>query len=578
MSRAHGTRVHVLEQAVADRIAAGEVVERPASVVKELIENALDAGATQITVEVEGAGSTLIRVGDNGRGIHPDDVALAVRRFATSKIESADDLVEIRSLGFRGEALPSIAAVSHLELTSAVPGARAARRIRVVGGEVDSEGDVGGPTGTVVSARHLFFNTPARRKFLKSPSREFALIVDAVHRLALAHPGVVFRLIHEGEEVLHYPAGDEADRAAAVLGESVFSRCLPFVRHVGELSLHGWLGRPELARGSRSLQFLCVNSRPVHSRIVSGAVEQAYQQIVPGRKYPAYVLFLELPRGHVDVNVHPRKLEVRFDDEHRVFGAISRGIREALRAAQLTRPVEAVAVPLAGAPTTLPLEGDRVSEPMAPGTITPGPMVPAAGVVATTGRLPAMRLLGQLHRTYLLAQSDGGLIVIDQHAAHERVLYERILRDRVRGEGVGQGFVAPQPVHLNAAEWAILQTHRAALEQLGFELEPFGEHTVLIRAIPQIAVSSSAEGLLRDLLADAAEGHRLGAARDHLERLTITTACRTAIKAGDALTAEQMVHLLRDLAATEDPFTCFHGRPTMVTLALEQVERWFLRR
>ena len=558
MSRAHGSRIHVLEQVVADRIAAGEVVERPASVVKELIENALDAGATQITVEVEGAGSTLIRVGDNGSGIHPDDVALAVRRFATSKIESADDLVEIRSLGFRGEALPSIAAVSHLELTSAVPGARAARRIRVVGGEVDSEGDVGGPTGTVVSVRHLFFNTPARRKFLKSPSREFALIVDAVHRLALAHPGVVFRLIHEGEEVLHYPAGDEADRAAAVLGESVFSRCLPFVRHVGELSLHGWLGRPELARGSRSLQFLCVNSRPVHSRIGSGAVEQAYQQIVPGRKYPAYVLFLELPRGHVDVNVHPRKLEVRFDDEHRVFGAISRGIREALRAAQLTRPVEAVAVPLAGAPTTLPLEGDRVSWP--------------------PRRQPAMRLLGQLHRTYLLAQGDGGLIVIDQHAAHERILYERILRDRVRGEGVGQGFVAPQPVHLNAAEWAILQTHRAALEQLGFELEPFGEQTVLIRAIPQIAVSSSAEGLLRDLLADAAEGHRLGAARDHLERLTITTACRTAIKAGDALTAEQMVHLLRDLAATEDPFTCFHGRPTMVTLALEQVERWFLRR
>ena len=562
------SRVHVLEQAVADRIAAGEVVERPASVVKELIENALDAGATQITVEVEGAGSTLVRVLDNGSGIHPDDVALAVRRFATSKIESADDLVEIRSLGFRGEALPSIAAVSHLELTSAVAGARAARRIRVVGGEVDSEGDVGGPTGTVVSVRHLFFNTPARRKFLKSPSREFALIVDAVHRLALAHPGVTFRLIHEGEEVLQYPAGDEADRAAAVLGESVFSRCLPFVRHVGELSLHGWLGRPELARGSRSLQFLCVHGRPVHSRVVSGAVERAYQQIVPGGKFPAYVLFLDLPRGHVDVNVHPRKLEVRFDDEHRIFGAISRGIREALRAAQLTRPVEAPAIPLTDTAIHLPLDGQRVSEAM----------TPATGVVTAAGRLPAMRLLGQLHRTYLLAQSDAGLIVIDQHAAHERVLYERILRDRVRAEGVGQGFVAPQPVHLNAAEWAILRTHRAALEQLGFELEPFGDRTVLIRAIPQIAVSSSAEGLLRDLLADAAEGHRLGAARDHLERLTITTACRTAIKAGDALTAEQMVHLLRDLAATEDPFTCFHGRPTMVTLALEQVERWFLRR
>ncbi|HXF81883.1 MAG TPA: DNA mismatch repair endonuclease MutL, partial [bacterium] len=310
-------RVRVLEPTVADRIAAGEVVERPASVVKELIENALDAGARRITIEIEGAGQTLIRVGDDGGGIHPEDIALAVRRFATSKIRTGADLLEVRTLGFRGEALPSIAAVSHFELTSALPGARAARRIRITGGVVDAEEDTAGPPGTVVTVRHLFFNTPARRKFLKSPTREFALIVETVQRLALAHPAVAFHLAHEGEEVLRYPADDEAGRVAQILGRAVFDRCLPFAAWEGELALRGWLGRPELARGTRSLQYLTVNGRPVHSRVVAAAIEQAYRQLIPAGKVPAYVLFLELPRRRVDVNVHPRKLEVRFDDEHR---------------------------------------------------------------------------------------------------------------------------------------------------------------------------------------------------------------------------------------------------------------------
>lgn len=562
------SRIHVLDQVVADRIAAGEVVERPASVVKELVENALDAGATQILVEVEGAGSGLIRVSDNGTGMHPDDVLVAVQRFATSKINDADDLFDIHSLGFRGEALPSIAAVSHLELTSALSGAASARSVQISGGEVEREHEVGSPAGTVVAVRHLFFNTPARRKFLKSPSREFALIVDAVNRLALAQPRVAFRMVHEGEEVLRYPAGRESDRAAAVLGEAAMTRSIAIEQQVGDIGLRGWLGRPELARGSRRQQFIFVNSRPVQNRIISGAVEQAFQQIVPAGKFPVYVLFITLPPRRVDINVHPRKLEVRFDDDHQVFGAVQRVVRDALRTAQLIRAVQASAVPLAGLPVNLELGGAAVS----------GHSAPAEATVGATGRLPALRLLGQLQRTYLLAQGDEGLIVIDQHAAHERILYERMLKARDRGLATGQVLIAPQPVKLGADETAILDANHDALTQLGFDLEPFGDRTVLIRAIPQVAVSSSAEQLLRDLLAEAAEGTRLAAAQTRLERLTITTACRTAIRAGDALTAEQMVHLLRDLAATDDPFTCFHGRPTMVTLSLEQVERWFLRR
>lgn len=576
MSALAVARVRVLEQVVADRIAAGEVVERPASVVKELVENALDAGATQITIEIEGAGSTLIRVGDDGAGIHPADVALAVRRFATSKIRTSDDLADVPTLGFRGEALPSIAAVSQFELTSAVPGARAARRIRVTGGTVDAEEDAGGPPGTVVSVRHLFFNTPARRKFLKSPSREFALIVDAVQRLALARPAVGFRLAHEGGEVLRCPPADDAGRAAQILGPAVFERCLPFTGQAGDVRLRGWLGRPELSRGSRGLQYVFVNGRPVHSRVVAAAVEQAYRQIVPAGKFPAYALFLDLPRPRVDVNVHPRKLEVRVDDEHHLFGAVAHGIREALRGAQLIRPVTDAAVPAVGTATELPMETERVSDAM---VREPGPRPAGApDGRAPGGRLPPLRLLGQLHRTYLLAQSEDGLVVIDQHAAHERVVYERMLHARTGGAQAAQTLFTPIPVELDGREWAMIQDHRAAFEAVGFTLEPFGERTVLLRAVPVVAASAAAAHLLRELLDEAAEGHRLGAAQDLLERLTITTACRTAVRAGDMLTGEQMAQLLRDLAATEDPFTCFHGRPTMVTLAREQVERWFLRR
>jgi DNA mismatch repair protein MutL len=560
-------RIHLLSQLVADRIAAGEVVERPASVVKELVENALDAGATAIAVDVEGAGAALLRVTDDGSGIHPDDLRLAVQRFATSKIVDADDLAGVQTLGFRGEALPSIAAVSHLEVTTAVRGQAEGRRIRLRAGEVQDERAVGAPAGTVVTVRQLFFNTPARRKFLKSPAREFALIVDALQRLALAHPAVAFRLTHEGPEVLRYPSATPADRAASVLGERVITHTLA-VDHAHEgFAARGWLGTPELARGTRRQQYLYVNRRPIHSRMLAAAVEQAYEQIVPAGRYPLYALFIELPPGSVDVNVHPRKLEVRFDDDHRVYAAVARAVRETLRAARLLRAVAApsAAIPvLAGA---LPLEA-----------------VPAAGgqvredEVPRRGRLPAMRLLGQLHRTYLLAQGEAGLIVIDQHAAHERVLYERILASRRQHSDAAQVLVTPQAVTLSPGEFAIYEQHADLLRTLGYDLQPFGQHAVLIRAAPQIAAAGSVEHLLRDLLAQAAEDLRLGAADSLLERLTITTACRNAVRAGDPLGADQMLRLLHDLAATDDPFTCFHGRPTMVTLPLEQVERWFLRR
>lgn len=563
-------RIRILEPSVADKIAAGEVVERPASVVKELVENSLDATATQIVIEVDGAGIDLIRISDNGTGIHPKELPLALQRFATSKVTTADDLKAIRSFGFRGEALPSIAAVSLMEIASAVAGETVGRRLRLEGGAVGADEPAGVAVGTVVTVRQLFFNTPARRKFLKSASREFAVIVETVNRLAVAHPSVAFHLVHEGAEVARYPAGAEDDRVASVWGEAAFARALPFSVDTGEIQIRGWLGRPEAVRANRRQQYLYVNRRPISSRVLTGAVEQAYHQLVPVGKFPSFVVFLDVSPQRVDVNVHPRKLEVRFDDEHHVFAIVERTIRGVLRGSELVRPIEAP-LPTSAAstvtPGTLAIEGTAgLLDAVAPVTLP------------TAGRLPALRLLGQLQGTYLLAEGADGLIVIDQHAAHERVLYERLLKSRSRGAPPTQLQVTPIPVSLPADGYAVLTAHQNVLAQLGFDLEPFGDRTVLIRAVPHVVSQGAPQQLLTDLLAELAEGDRVSTPQGVLERLTITTACHSAIKAGDPLTREEMAALVHDLAQTEDPFTCFHGRPTLVTVPAAQVERWFLRR
>ncbi len=562
-------RIRILDPSVADRIAAGEVVERPASVVKELVENSLDAGAGRIVVEVAGAGLDLIRVADDGCGIHPEDVPLAVRRFATSKIATTEDLQEVRSFGFRGEALPSIAAVSLLELVSAVPGEPAGRRLRVRGGEVELDEPVGAPPGTVVTVRHLFFNTPARRKFLKSPAREFALIVDAVDRLALAAPQVAFSLIHAGAEVLRYPPADPPDRLAAVVGRDAAGRMLPVDDRSGGIRVWGWAGRPELARTTRSLQHLCVNRRPVHSRALTAAVEEAYHQLLPASRHPAFVLFVEVPPGRVDVNVHPRKLDVRFDDERAVCAAAFRAVRAAVQRASLIPAVTA-----AGWGTPGPA---GVSEPLdlAVPQVPAGPEAPVE--VPAAGRLPALRLLGQVHRTYLLAEGPDGLVLIDQHAAHERVLYERLIERRRAGVADGQELVPPAVVRLRPPEAALLASCREALADLGCVVEDFGEDAVLVRSVPAIAARLSPDRLLAGLLADLA-ADRPREVEDLLERLTIATACRSAVRAGDVLTPAEMASLLADLARTRDPFTCFHGRPTLVAVPRTTLESWFLRR
>ncbi len=561
------TRIHVLERSVAERIAAGEVVERPASVVKELVENSLDAGARTITVEAEGAGLRLIRVTDDGEGIPPDQVGLAFERFATSKIACVEDLERVTSYGFRGEALPSIAAVSRVTLTTRTQDATSAVRVTVAGGEVQAAGAHGAPPGTTVEVISLFYNTPARLKFLRSPAREQALLAEALQHAAMAHPEVAFRLKADGREAGRWPRTESVQRVAELLGAGGAQELVQVRGAVPAGAFHGWLARPEHGRPNRTGQHLFVNRRPVQSALLRRAVEQGYAQLMPVGRFPAFALFVEVDPAALDVNVHPRKMEVRFREESRLFGAVAGGIREALLSSPLIRHAADPAVlraPAAGETLTLlPGAGEAAAREAGP---IYGSVVPR--------RLPMLRPVGQLLNTYILAEAGDGLYLVDQHAAHERVLYERLIAARRRGSVVSQGLAVPLTVELTPAQMALLVGQGDRLAEMGFEVEPFGAGTAILRAVPAAIPGAPSVGLLLRALGSLQED---GEGADPLERIAIATACHTAIRAGDRMSPEAISVLLADLNAAEDPFTCFHGRPTIIALSREQIERWFLR-
>ena len=570
------SRIRVLEPAVADRIAAGEVVERPASVVKELLENALDAHARTIVVEVEGAGLGVIRVIDDGEGIAAEDVALAFERFATSKIATLDDLHRVQCYGFRGEALSSIAAVAHVVLTTRQPGAPAAVRAVVVGGRVQSVDPHGAPPGTTVEVRRLFHTTPARLKFLKSPAREQALIADTVLRATLAAPEVTFRLAFDGRAPTVWPAASLPDRVVAALGARDPDELIAVQATVPGGCVRGWVHHPQRSRATRSAQYVFVNGRPVHHAALRRAVEQGCAQLVPTGRFPAFAVFLDIAPALVDVNVHPRKLEVRLRDEGHLVGAVAGAVRRALLAAPLVRQVTATALP-AGDGAGVAARGGLTSRSEA---APAGSLALAVHEGATAylpeanPRLPPLRPLGQALLTYIVAEGPDGLYLVDQHAAHERVLFERLRGARMRGGVPCQLLAVPLPVDVSPADLDLVAGARDLLAALGYEVEPFGPRTALLRAVPALVPDGRYDDLLRRALAALAEE---GEGEDLLDRLTIATACHAAVRAGDRLPHDAMGALLADLAATEDPFTCFHGRPTIVAIPRAQLERWFLR-
>ncbi|HIP86968.1 MAG TPA: DNA mismatch repair endonuclease MutL [Anaerolineales bacterium] len=543
------TPIQVLPPEVAERIAAGEVVERPASVVKELIENSLDAGASAVSVEIRDGGLSLVRVSDDGCGISRADLPLALERFATSKIHTLEDLEAVHTLGFRGEALSSIAAVAHLEILTRTQGELEGSRLRVEGGRVVVE-PAASPVGTSVTVRRLFYNTPARRKFLKSPMREGELVRQTVVRYSLAYPAVAFRLVVNGRETYVAPPATPLERVGAALGREVAAEMVPIGWEAADLRIEGYVSRPTLGRRDRKGQFFFINGRPVRSGLLAVMLERPYAGRLPPDRRPLAVVHIRIDPRLVDVNVHPRKVEVRLSQERSVYGALTRAVEETL--SPYPRREEAY-----------------------PALMWPFAEVEAGVVREERAEYVAARLesMGQLNNAYIVARGPEGLVVVDQHAAHEQVLFERLLG----GGGTAQPVSPPVRVELTPREAERLEPFLALLADLGTEVEPFGRSTFLIRTLPAPVASSDPRELLEAVLGELPGCRRLEpeAAR---ERLAMKIACTAAVKAGDILSDEEMQALLDDLTAAWSPATCPHGRPAFVLLTVEELERRFMRR
>ncbi|WP_376788616.1 DNA mismatch repair endonuclease MutL [Thermoflexus sp.] len=539
--------IRVLDPDVAARIAAGEVIERPASVVKELIENALDAGATIIQVEAWEGGFALIRVADNGHGIPRDQAPLALARFATSKIQTAEDLGRVRTLGFRGEALPSIAAVARVEILTRTPGETEGTRLIAEEGQCAVH-PAASPPGTVVTVRDLFYNTPARRRFLKSPFREAERIRETVYRYALGYPQVAFRLIIDGREVLMTPPGTLLERAAIIWGREVADELIPVSWEAADLHIHGLISRPTLGRASRAFQNFYVNGRPVRSGLLAVALERPYAGRLPAGRYPLAILHIELPPSFVDVNVHPQKAEVRFSQERSVYWGVSQAVQTAL--ASFPYPE--------GLPTLWPVE-------------EPPPMRRLGEPTMEYSRPPRWRALGQLLQSYILAQSEEGLIVVDQHAAHEQVIFEQLWSG-----SHSTSLPSPAVLAFSPREAEQLEMELETLRSLGVDIEPFGGNTFVVRALPAPLASVSVHILLNAVLEEIPALRRGGG--DPRERIAMRLACAAAVKAGDRLSPEEMQALLDALFEAWSPSTCPHGRPAWFLLSREEIERRFLRR
>ena len=572
--------IRVLPSELVDQIAAGEVIERPASVVKELVENSLDAGATRIEVDVERGGIGLIRVRDDGGGIAAAELPVAVARHATSKIASLADLEAVATLGFRGEALPSIGSVSRLRIVSRAAGADQAAEIAVDGAAPGAPRPAAHPPGTSVEVRDLFFNVPARRKFVRSEATELTHIVRLVERLALARFDVSFRLRHGERLLLETRAvrgtGGEAARLEAVLGAEFVAGSVPLRDAAGPALLSGWVGLPTRSRAQPDQQFWFVNGRSVRDRLLMSAVRLAYRDVLYHGRHATYVLYLTLDPRLVDVNAHPAKLEVRFRDSRQVHDFVFRAVERLLAD---TRPNLASA-PLAASPAG---NGAARSAPLDFADSAPDPWVLASLVRDSVAEplaadeQPLGTALAQLHGIYILAQSREGLVLVDMHAAHERVLYEKLKAERALGPPATQRLLTPLSIELKAHELGALLERRADFSGCGFELDALGPTRLAVRAVPALLdagdVGELVSSLVRDLVLDA-DTHHLESAAD---RFLGTLACRSAIHAHRRLTIPEMNALLRQMETTERANQCNHGRPTWTRLSLQQLDQLFLR-
>jgi DNA mismatch repair protein MutL len=561
-------RIAVLPDQVADQIAAGEVVERPASVVKELVENALDAGARNVRIMIETGGKTLIRVSDDGEGMSRPDAELALARHATSKIHAAADLIGVATFGFRGEALPAIASVSRFEIETS-PDGRTGTRVSVVGGKVDGVEDAVRQRGTTVVVRGLFFNTPARRKFLRAQATETRAAVEAVTVLALIRPDVAFSLTSDDRVLLDVgPAARAIDRVHALWGRELADTLLPVKHREGPLDVTGFAQRPSQAKPAGRKGYVFVRGRPIRDPFIVRAAEAGYRSTIAPGDRPSVFLFLDLPGDAVDVNVHPTKLEVRFRDKFFVERVVEESVRRALAPLEAAAPL---GEGLGARGQVLGGFGGPGSDPFAG---TPPDLFPSDSLTPNTQHLTP-RLL-QVFDTYLLFQRDSGVAIVDQHSAHERVLYEGVMR-QLTGDGApAQRLLLPLTLEFTPPELEAIDQHRELLQRVGYELEPFSGRTVVVHTAPNPHPRFDATRCLQELVADLAGG-RFGGWANRLERFAATFACRAAIKGGQRLDPEEARELVTLLLTATLPAHDVHGRPTIVQLPKDELERRFGR-
>jgi DNA mismatch repair protein MutL len=614
-------RIQALSPMLANQIAAGEVIERPASVVKELVENSLDAGATKIDVDIEQGGMRLISVRDNGSGIHPEDLGLALNRHATSKVATLDDLEQIATLGFRGEALASIGSVSRLELTSAVANGTG-WRVNTQGTEhAPALQPASHPQGTTLAVHDLFFNTPARRKFLRTEKTEFDHIDEVIKRVALSHPTVSFTLKHNQRLVRHYLAAntlaEREQRVGGLCGAAFVENAVHLETEAADLKLSGWIAQPTFSRSQADLQYFYVNGRMVRDKLVTHAVKQAYHDVLYQDRYPAFVLFLDIAPPLVDVNVHPTKHEVRFRESRLVHDFICRSIKDvltAIRPGQQDAPAPAmppervkeavvelaattarVAETVTAAPvfnrvtqTTAPVRERssymppqqmplKVREQMAVYGQLQAPAttdLPAEKIAATP---PMGFALAQLAGTYILAENAEGLILVDMHAAHERVVYERLKKSMAQQGIVAQPLLIPLTVKLSEREADCIENQQDLFQQIGLQLERLGPEAVVVREVPEMLREASIDQFIRDLVADLLTHEASTRGQDYLHQLLGTIACHGAVRAPRRLSLPEMNGLLRDMEITENSGQCNHGRPTWTQLSMQELDKLFLR-
>lgn len=586
-----GRRIHILPDYLANQIAAGEVVERPASVVKELVENALDAGATTIEVTVDGGGLKLIRVADDGCGMSSEDAVAAFERHATSKISSSEDLGRVTTLGFRGEALPSIASVSRCTLTTSSVEALGGTRVELEGGSLKGAKPEGCPSGTVVEVRDLFYNTPARRKFLRSQAYEVNQIIHAVASLALAHESVAFRLVSGDRSVLSVPSvASLAERVAGLLGGDMAGALLAVEGEVDGIGLDGLASPPSVMRSSRDHQYLILGGRPFRDRRLSFSISQAYEGLLPPGRHPLVFLRFYVDPARVDVNVHPSKQEVRFERPGDVFDLVRRSLRaavEGLRPRPAAAPEASQKVSdfdrrqrVEQAIETF-LSRARPAEDVGLAEMRVQTKAPSPGLEASRPQqgLPSLiegaRYLGQIYRSYLCFEVDTGLVLIDQHVAHERVLYEKLARETDDRRVATQELLVPLTLEVSPAELSALEERTSYLEEMGLGVEPFGGRTVVVKRVPAVWDGGAAEEKVRSVLEALLELDDKASEENIRHKVLAAASCQAALKAGRPMAEAEALSLIKALTACRSPLVCPHGRPVVLVVERSEMERKF---